>query len=158
MVPKAFHTVNFSSTYPSFITQALVKFTVQPTALIPDGCTYHVCINDRIEDYDDVVFNFEHASNACAVKGQASFDRLGAENTLVLTYSEVILTAESWPEIRRHIVTFELLMFNDNGDFLLANINSLYRTFAAMFFQALDLVPERFIKGAAYIGEDFIIG
>lgn len=80
------------------------------------------------------------------------------EEKLKVTFYEVRMTGlNGAPQLEGHAFEVAFVAVDEEGVNNVAVENSMYRTFAAKFFQMLDLFPDRFIKDSYYIGDEKIL-
>lgn len=115
---------------------------------------YHVSANDG-------EFRFEYASKKDDLRPEADFYKLDTDDTLFLSFYEINLEPvgndKEIPTVKRHVMTIQMFIIDDEGRNNRALVCSLFRYFATTFFKMIDKNSGRFVAGTAYIGDENIL-
>lgn len=157
MIPSSLYVRNYELPHnvdiDPKVEEALCTAFVSPL----EHCTekhYHIIIESTAG------YIFEYASSQADIRPDEEFHQITREDTLSMTFSEVRLEyITDWrrmPEIIKHIYLVKAIVFDNDGSKNIALTNLLYHSFAADFFKAISLFPEKFIKGSAFLGDDCV--
>jgi len=153
MLKESIKSHSFKGNFDKDVNQAFSKFMIEAAGY----CSTDIWRADIVDHFGDSVeyaFNF---SSGGAVSDSEIEEAKNGE-ILHVVYHEVFMNDEDgMPDIKRHIADIVFVAKESDGTPNKAVANSLYRSFAAMYFKALDQFPTKYIKDTCYIGKEPIL-
>lgn len=146
-----FHAHNCSMS--AELDQAITKFMIEATGVCSSE-HWRVSVTDTFGSDTEYRADF---STGGAVSDQEMLEN-PQEDRLHVVYHEVVMNdRDGLPDIKRRIAEVNFVAKEADGTRNKAVENGLYRTFAALYFKALDQFPTKFIKVACYVNGDAIL-
>ena len=129
------------------VNQVLAKFMIEAASI----CGSEYC-RTRITDESGLyIYDFSLGGNSITDPGMNA-----QTNKLTVVFYEVRTDLKKAPAVERNVFNIVFRAVDGKG-YNVAVENSMYRCFAAKFFEALEFFPGVFIKEGCYLGEDKIL-